>query len=331
MSRQYFKGAEGRKWGVRFQVAFLTVLMLLTCGAAHAQQVTRTQLSSSQLNGKLKFSAQVTDLMSSPLSTGSVSFETAKGSLGSAFVQNGTAWLTVSSLPKGVGQVTAVYHPATTDYAASVSSPVAAANAATTSTVPTFNVTASPTSASVTAGGFTTVLLTVNSVNGFTGTVNLSCSSVPAAATCTFNPVSVTPKANGSITSSLQIATTAVSGVAKNTAPAGPFGQGGKSYLAFLLPGGVALLGIFAVRRKHGNALRVLGIVALLAVASAGLTACGARYGYLLHKPFPNYGTPAGNYSVVVAAYSTDGSSVLQATSTSSNCNGAVCVALTVK
>lgn len=331
MSRQYFKGAEGRKWGVRLETALLTVLMLLTCVAARAQQVTRTQLSTSELNGKLKLSAQVTDLMSSPLNTGSISFETTKGSLGSAFVKNGSAWLTVSSLPPGVSQVTAVYHPATTDYAVSASSPVAAASPTATSAVPSFNVTASPTSASVTPGDFATVVLTVNSVNGFNGTVDLSCSSLPAQSTCTFTPESVTPPKNGSITSSLQIATTATSGVAKNAAPATPFGQGGKSYLAFLFPGGVALLGVFAVRRKHGNALRMLGIVALLAVCGVGLTACGARYGYLLHKPFPNYGTPSGSYSVVVSAYSSNGTSVEQATSSSSSCSGAVCVALTVK
>ena len=147
----------------------------------------------------------------------------------------------------------------------------------------------------------------------------------------------MTPKADGSITSSLQIATMASSGVSKNVvpgkiAPAGmPFHGGGVAYLAFLLPGGIAMFGVFALRRKHGNALRMLGLVALLAVCSAGLTACGARYSYLLHKPFPNYGTPTGTYSVVVSAYSSNGTSVQQATSSSSGCSGAVCVALTVK
>ncbi len=332
MIRQFFEGAEERKWGAKFTTALLTILMLLSYTAAHAQQVTRTQLDTSAQNGKLTFSARVSDLTSAPLETGSVSFETAKGSLGSAFVENGRAWLTVSSLPPGVNQVTAVYHPATTDYVASESSPVAAANPSTTSTVPSFNVTASPTSATVTAGSFASIQLTVNSVNGFDGTVDLSCSSLPSHATCTFTPVSVEPKANGSATSTLQIQTMAHSGVSKNMTPAGmPFHRSGTAYLAFLLPGGIALFGVFALRRKHGNALRMLGLVALLAVCSAGLTACGARYGYLLHKPFPNFGTPSGTFSVVVSAYSSNGTSVEQATSTSSNCTGAVCIALTVK
>lgn len=337
MIRQFLKRAEGRKLGVKYETALLMVLMLLCYTAARAQQVTRTQLESSAQSGKLTFSARVTDLESSPLETGSVSFETVKGSLGSAFVKNGKASLTVSGLPTGVKQVTAVYHPATTDFAASVSSPLAALSPAASSTVPSFNVTASPSSATVTAGNYATVVLTVNSVNGFDGTVDLSCSNLPAHTTCTFTPVSVSPAANKSITSSLQIATMAPSGVSKNVVPAnvapagGPFGHSGTQYLAFLLPGGIALFGVFALRRKHGNALRMLGMVALLAVCCAGLTACGARYGYLLHKPFPNYGTPSGTYSVVVSAYSSNGTSVQQATSTSSGCSGAVCVALTVK
>lgn len=331
MIRQFFEGAEGRRWGVRFELALLTVLAFLSCSAANAQQVTRTRLDSSAQNGKLTFSAQVSDLTSAPLETGSVSFETVKGSLGSAFVKNGTASLTVSSLPVGVSQVTAVYHPSTTDFVVSASSPVTTATPDTTSTVPSFNVTASPSSATVTAGNYTTIVLSVNSVNGFNGTVNLSCSNLPAQSTCTFTPESVTPAANGSITSSLQIATTAPSGVSKNVVPAGtPFHHGGTDYLAFLLPGGIALFGVFALRRKNGNTLRMLGLVALLAVCGAGLTACGARYGYLKHKPFPNYGTPSGSYSVVVSAYSSNGTSVQSATSSSSSCSGAVCVALTV-
>ncbi len=332
MIRQFFEGAEGRKWGVSFGVALLTVLTLLSCSAARAQQVTRTQLNTSVQHGRLTFSARVADLNSSPLQTGSVSFETVKGSLGSAFVKNGKASLTVSSLPPGVSNVTAVYHPATSDFAPSLSTPAQVTPDAT-STVPSFNVTASPSSASVTAGNYATITLTVNSVNGFNGRVNLSCSNLPSHANCTFTPVSVVPPANKSVTSTLQITTQAPSGVSKNVAPAGmPFHSGNGSYLALLLPGGIALFGVFALRRKHGNSLRMLGIVALLAVCGAGLTACGARYGYLLHKPFPNYGTPKGSYSVVVSAYSSNGTSVQEATSSSSSgCTGAVCVALTVK
>ena len=330
MIRQFSYGAGERKPSSAIYVVLLTVLTLLLIPAAHAQQVTRTQLTASSVSGKLTLQAQVSDISSTPLNNGSVSFETAKGSLGSAFVQNGTASLTVSSLPAGVQSVTAVYHPVTADYSLSASTP-AEVSADDTSTVASFNVTASPSSVTLTAGQYGTVLLTLNSVNGFTGIVNLSCSFLPNTlgqeAACTFTPVTLTLPANGSVTSSMQITTYAASGVSssKNESPFFP----GHTYYALLLPGGFALFGVLALRRKNGHALRMLGVVALLAVCTAGLTACGSRYGYLLHKPFPNYGTPAGSYTLVVSAYSSNGTTVQNAT-TSSGCSGAACIALTV-
>lgn len=331
MIRQFLYGAGERKPGAAIYVVLLTLLTIFWMPAAHAQQVTRTNLTASSAGGKLTLQAQVSDIGSATLNDGSVSFETSKGSLGSAFVQNGTASLTVGSLPSGVQSVTAVYHPATGDYAMSASSP-AAVSADDTSATPSFNVTASPSSLTLNPGDYGTVVLTINSVNGFAGTVNLSCSFLPNTlgqeAACTFNPVTLALPANGTVTSSLQITTYAPSGVSSSKNES-PFDRG-QTALAVLLPGGFALFGLFAVRRKNGRALRMLGIVALLAVCSAGLTACGARYGYLLHKPFPNYGTPAGSYSTVISAYSSNGTSVQNAT-TSSGCSGAACIALTVK
>lgn len=330
MIRQFSYGAGERKPSAAIYVVLLTVLTLLSIPAALAQQVTRTNLSTSSVNGKLTLQATVSSMTSTPLNSGSVSFETAKGSLGSAFVQNGTASLTVSSLPPDVSVVTAVYHPVTDDYSLSASTP-AAVSADDTSTVASFNVTASPSSVTLKAGQTSTVVLTVNSVNGFAGLVDLSCSFLPATlgqeADCIFSPDTVSLPANGSLTSSMQIDTYAASGVSSNSEM--PFHRG-QTYFALLLPGSFALFGVFALRRKNGHALRMMGIVALLAVCTAGLTACGARYGYLLHKPFPNSGTPAGSYTLVVSAYSSNGTQVQQATS-SSGCSGAACIALTVQ
>jgi hypothetical protein len=331
MIRQFSYGAGERKPSAAIYVVLLTVLTLLSIPAAYAQQVTRTHLSTSSLNGKLTLQATVSSMTNTPLNSGSVSFETSKGSLGSAFLKNGAASLTVSSLPAGVSTVTAVYHPVTSDYSLSTSTP-AAVSADTTSTVASFNVTATPSSVTLTPGQYGTVLLTVNSVNGFAGTVDLSCSFLPATllqeADCNFSPDTVALPANGSMTSSLQINTYAASGIYSSKSEM-PFHHG-QTYLALLLPGGFALFGMFALRRKNSSALRMMGVVALLAVCTAGLTACGARYGYLLHKPFPNPGTPKGSYTLVVSAYSSNGTEVQQATS-SSGCSGAACIALTVQ
>ncbi|HEX8812455.1 MAG TPA: hypothetical protein VF742_10725 [Terracidiphilus sp.] len=57
--------------------------------------------------------------------------------------------------------------------------------------------------ASLPAGSSTTSTVTIAPVNGFTGTVTLSCSGLPTGATCTFNPATVA----GSGTSALTIQT----------------------------------------------------------------------------------------------------------------------------
>lgn len=49
--------------------------------------------------------------------------------------------------------------------------------------------------------------LTINSVNGFAGSVSLSCSGLPSGDTCTFNPNPITLPLNGSATTTLSINT----------------------------------------------------------------------------------------------------------------------------
>ena len=114
-----------------------------------------------------------------------------------------------------------------------------------------------------------------------------------------------------------------------NRVPA-PFGKSGPAY-ALVIPGVLALAGIGAIRRKHFGAFRVLGLALLVAAGSLGLNSCNARYRYEHRKPSPNFGTPAGTYTIVISAYSSNGTAITQATSSDPNCAGAVCVALTVQ
>lgn len=306
---------------------------LLTCcflGAigftAQAQVATRTQVSAETSGGGvLTLTAQVADVSGGAVSEGSVSFETAKGSLGSVYVRDGAATLHLTNPPAWARSVTAVYHGDTAFAASSASTPVSTDAA---STLPGFTVTASPASLTLTPGQFATVNLTVTSQNNFAQAVNLSCSGLPGATTCSFNPDVVTPAANGSIISAMQITTQATSGVTKND---GTPLNGSRRAWALVLPGILALAGAGAVRRKHWTALRALGLVMLLGAGVLGLTACNVRYSYLHYKPSPNYGTPAGSYTVIVSAYSTNGTAITNATSSDASCSGAVCVGLTVQ
>ena len=295
---------------------------------AEAQVATRTQVSADTSGGGvLSLTAKVADVGGAQVSEGSVSFETAKGSLGSVFVQDGEATLHLSNPPQWARSVTAVYHGDATYAASSASTPVSTDQ---TSTLPGFTVTASPSSLSLTPGQFGTVTLTVTSQNGFAQAVNLSCSGLPGQSTCNFNPDVVTPAANGSILSALQITTLATSPQAPASKEPGPLG-GSRPVWALVLPGMLALAGIGAVRRKQWTALRMLGLIMLLGAGMLGLSACNVRYSYLHYKPSPNYGTPAGNYTVTISAYSTNGTAITNATSSDASCSGAVCVALTVQ
>src|SRR5437016_5037670 len=76
-----------------------------------------------------------------------------------------------------------------------------------------FSLSASPASVSVTQGGSTSSTITVNPVNGFTGSVSLSASGLPSGVTASFNPASTT----GSSTLTLTASSTATTGTATVT------------------------------------------------------------------------------------------------------------------
>jgi subtilase family serine protease len=70
---------------------------------------------------------------------------------------------------------------------------------------PDFSLSATPGSTTVTAGGKATPSVSISSIGGFSGTVNLSASGVPSGASASFSPQSV----SGSGTSALTISTSA--------------------------------------------------------------------------------------------------------------------------
>lgn len=67
---------------------------------------------------------------------------------------------------------------------------------------PDFSLSASPSSLSVVQGTSGTSTITVNPVNGFTGSVSLSASGLPAGVTATFNPSSTTGTSSLTLTAS---------------------------------------------------------------------------------------------------------------------------------
>jgi trimeric autotransporter adhesin len=74
---------------------------------------------------------------------------------------------------------------------------------------PDFAVACSPSSVTVAQGASTSSTCTVSSINGFNSAVTVACAGAPAGVTCTPNPTSVTPPANGSANSTVTISAAA--------------------------------------------------------------------------------------------------------------------------
>jgi hypothetical protein len=133
---------------------------------------------------------------------------------------------------------------------------------------------------------------------GFSGNVNFTCSGAPPAATCAVNPATVAISGN----SPLPIAVT-VSTAARSATVPWLHGQH--------RPGGGALAAWFSVlglpvacccASKQGRTRKVLlgtVVLLLLAVMMAG---CGFEAAH--HPPSVQTGTPAGTYTITVAATS---------------------------
>jgi Bacterial Ig-like domain (group 3) len=321
MNLQWLRGGNRTRTGIAvagIKGAGLALAALMistwTCiGAdAWAQTATRTQLSSAREaqgnTAQTVFTAKVADVSGNPVSSGTVTFESAKGSIGSAVVENGTATVKVDNLPPATGSVTAVYSG---DESHSSSSAAVSLQADATSTLPDFSVTANPTSLTVSPGGYATTVLTITPLNGFADMVTLSCSGIPAASTCVFSPTTVTPLNGAVATSSLQIQTQGPAGQTSAVPPPGFSSTAGHIAYAVVLPGMLALAGLGALRRRSGLAgLRALGFVALLAASGMGLSSCAARYNYLNKPPASNPGIGAGTYNLTVAAYANNGTAV---------------------
>jgi hypothetical protein len=278
------------------KAAGVLLAVWMVAAGAGAQVPTRTHVSVAAAGKGATFTATVADVAGNPATSGTVSFETAQGSVGSAAVENGTATLTVGKLPQGTRSITATYSGSE---ALAASAALAAANADQ-STLPDFSLTANPTSVTVMPGQYANITVTVTPENGFNDMVTLSCSGVPAYAACVFSPTTLTPLTTASVSSTLQITTQGASGTAASLGRPG-------STLAFaiVLPGVLALAGLGGLRKRSGAAFRVLGMAAILVASGLALGGCSARYGYLNHPPSGNPGLGAGTYTITVSGNAT--------------------------
>ncbi len=156
-----------------------------------------------------------------------------------------------------------------------------------------FTITATALSPSMVApGGSATSNITLTGLNGFSGTVNLSCSSispvVSPAPTCTFSPASIT----GSGKSTLTVRTTA--GTKASLAP----GSKGIFYGMWLPIVGLVGLGAGLTSRQKRSCL----LAGLLFVGLVLLTGCGGGSSSFSNNGNGLPGTPANAYTVTISA-----------------------------
>lgn len=149
----------------------------------------------------------------------------------------------------------------------------------------------SASSATVAPGASTAYALIFTPVSGATGTFNLTCTGAPAGATCTPSPAGITLSDPGAISVSINVTTTASSGLAPGfkSRPRPPW----LPWLALLL---VIPAGLILTRRRR---LALLGLAGICLLAGCGGGAGSPGGGV---TPPASNATPAGTYPLTVTA-----------------------------
>ena len=291
----------------RFSFLLAALLLVILPQAYAAPVPTRITLAISSEDagasaGKI-LTATIRTAIGTPVDAGTVDFLLPNGqSLGSAVVDaQGTATLPLPQTVSGPS-VTAAYHAGLSSGSFLDGSSAALALPAAT-TLPDFIVTGNPTTVTTAQGSFGATAITVSSVAGYAGSMEFSCSNLPAQVTCAFNPIQQSLAANGSFVSTLELETQAGSGPQSRLWP-----HGSTIAYALIVPGAMVFFGL-ARRRKGGQGLAVVRVVVS---AGAGLSGCSQRYGYLHHPPPVAGGTPAGTYTITVAVDGAVGATVTE-------------------
>jgi hypothetical protein len=206
---------------------------------------------------------------------GTVTFNSGSTSLGTGTINSsGVATLSTTALPAGTDTITATY-AAAGNFAGSTSAPATLVVEPGT-TGASYTVSANPTSLTVASGKTATTMLTITPTGGYSGTVTLSCTSMPATASCTFDQKQIALSGNSqSVNLGLTINTTAQQ--ASKHAPQSP-GNPALFALAFWWPGGLTGLAVFLRKQivaKTQPWWQLCLLLALTCTAAVGLSSCG--------------------------------------------------------
>jgi sugar lactone lactonase YvrE len=198
---------------------------------------------------------------------------------------------------QGTYQISAVYQ-GNTNYSSSST----AAQTLTIYSGPTFTATVSGTAITASAGSSTSVTFTTTPLAGFQGSVNYTCTGLPANATCNFNPYLTVLVATTTATATSPIHIPAVTTTLTVLVNQAPVVTPTAIPWAVALLFGLALFTIPSLRRARKSLLGALMLLFLSLVALTAVNGCGG--GSIANK------TPAGSYAVTVTATGSDCSAV---------------------
>ncbi len=265
-----------------------------TVALLNAAVGTSTTVSSSATTANVGAAVTFTATVAPTVSTygtpqGTVTFLDGTSTLGTGTLTQGTATFLTSSLAAGTHSITATY-AANGVFGGSTSAAVSQIVAA-----PAIAPQASPASITIKSGASGTVNLMVGSVGGYSGTVTVSCGTLPAHLSCSFGQATIPVTANTplSIADTLTIATNAAATTTAVLKPAPQPGSfSGQQILSatLLLPGTFGLM-CFARRRRRSAGWLKLSILLLGCGLSLGLAGCGGG---------ASNNAPAGSYTVPV-------------------------------
>jgi Glycoside hydrolase family 44/Bacterial Ig-like domain (group 3) len=180
-----------------------TVLSVVVSAAAKANTSTSVTASSTQIiaGSSVTFAAKVAAGGGTATPTGTITFLDSSASLGTATLSGGSAQITLTSLTTGTHSISAAYS-GDTNYNPSTS----AVTTVTVEPAPTadYSLSLSSSALSVRAGGSGKLSLSVTPENGFKQAISFACSGLPAGASCSFSPQSVTPS-SGPLTATLTV------------------------------------------------------------------------------------------------------------------------------
>jgi Bacterial Ig-like domain (group 3)/FG-GAP-like repeat/FG-GAP repeat len=257
--------------------------------AAPAQLPSTTSLAVSATNANLNQQLNLTATVTGVNPAGSVSFVSGTTTLGTAAVSNGTAILPYSFTAAGTYTVVANYAGDSANLA-STSTSVSVVVVA-----PDFTISASPSSATITAGQSASTTLTVTPIGGYSGTLHFSCGTLPTGVTCTFTPASLTPANGAAATVGLTVSTTA-SRVAEQRSL-----DRGLSVIAWA---GAIFLAFSPKRIRRMNRLITHSFL-LLILMSALVSLSGCSSSSPSHQTTP--GAPTGAQAIAVTAADSSG------------------------